>query len=235
LAAILLLAFKKQPSSRMSRSSIILLDSGINRKAAPAYSVSHAIADGQRNKSDTQERTMSRLTTINPADATGATADIFAVIKKAVGKVPNAYATIGTNGPEALGAMLAADAVIGKGTLTKSDVEAIRLAVSEKAGCDYCVAAHTLMGKLAGLSPETMKQVRGGQDTGDTKRDALLRFVRSLIGTSGTVPAAEVDAVQAAGYTERQIVEISLTIAQITFTNLMNRVNDTTLDFPAVA
>jgi uncharacterized peroxidase-related enzyme len=178
---------------------------------------------------------MSRLTTVNPADATGATADIFAAIKKAVGKVPNAYATVGTLAPEALGSILAVDAVIGKGTLPKPDVEAIRLAVSENAGCDYCVAAHTLMGKMAGLPPEAMRQARAGQDTGDAKRDALLHFVRTLIGTSGTVPASALDAVRAAGYTERQVVEISLVIAQITFTNLMNRINDTTLDFPAVA
>jgi alkylhydroperoxidase family enzyme len=48
------------------------------------------------------------------------------------------------------------------------------------------------------------------------------------------VPEAVVDAVRAAGYTDRQIIEINLAIASITFTNLVNRVNDTTLDFPAV-
>ena len=33
---------------------------------------------------------MTRLTTINPADATGPAAELFANIKKAAGKVPNA-------------------------------------------------------------------------------------------------------------------------------------------------
>jgi uncharacterized peroxidase-related enzyme len=177
---------------------------------------------------------MTRLTTISPADATGATAEVFAKIKKAVGKVPNAYATVGTLDPEALEVVLAVDAVIGKGSLSRSDTEAIRLAVSEAAGCDYCIAAHSLMGKLAGLSQAEMKQVRAGNATGNAKRDALVKYVRTLVGTSGTVPAAELDALIAAGYTERQVVEIALTIAQITFTNIMNRVNDTTLDFPAV-
>jgi uncharacterized peroxidase-related enzyme len=178
---------------------------------------------------------MSRLTAIQPEAATGATAEIFAKIKKAVGKVPNAYATIGTHSPESLGAILGVEAVIAAGTLSKQEVEAIKLAVSEVAGCDYCVAAHTLAGKFAGFTPETMKQVRAGAATGDAKRDALVHYVRVLVTTHGTVAANEVEAIRAAGYTERQIIEIALAVASITFTNLVNRVNDTTLDFPAVA
>lgn len=177
---------------------------------------------------------MSRLTTIRPEEATGAAAELFAKIKKAAGKVPNAYATVGTHSPEALSAVLAFDAAVSASTLSKADIEVIKLAVSEHAGCDYCVAAHTLMGKLAGLSSDDMKQVRAGVATGDAKRDALVTYVLTLVGTRGTVPEAAVDAVRAAGYTERQIIEINLAIASITFTNLVNRVNDTTLDFPAV-
>ena len=178
---------------------------------------------------------MSRLSAINPNEATGAAADVFAAIKKAAGRVPNAYATVGTHSPEALSAMLAVDGVLSHGSLSKPDIETIKLAVSEVAGCDYCVAAHTLMGKFAGLSPEAMKQVRAGSATGDAKRDALVRFVRTLADTHCTVPAAELDAVRDAGYSERQVIEICLAVTSITFTNLVNRVNDTTLDFPAVA
>ncbi|WP_027820085.1 carboxymuconolactone decarboxylase family protein [Paraburkholderia bannensis] len=178
---------------------------------------------------------MSRLTAIKPEEATGAAAEVFAKIRKAVGKVPNAYATIGTHSPGALASILGVEAVLAGGSLTKPDIEAIKLAVSEVAGCDYCVAAHTLAGKFAGLSPEAMKQVRAGEATGDEKRDALVRFVRTLVKTHGTVPQADVNAVREAGYTEQQIVETALAIASITFTNLVNRVNDTTLDFPAVA
>ncbi|HTH60767.1 MAG TPA: carboxymuconolactone decarboxylase family protein [Paraburkholderia sp.] len=177
---------------------------------------------------------MSRLSSIKPEAATGEAAELFAKIRKAVGKVPNAYATIGTHSPAALGSMLATDAAVASGALSKTDIETIKLAVSEVAGCDYCVAAHTLVGKIAGLSPDTMKQVRAGESTGDAKRDALVRFVRALVGTRGTVPEREVDAVREAGYSERQLIEIALTISSITFTNLVNRMNDTTIDFPAV-
>lgn len=178
---------------------------------------------------------MSRLSTIAPADATGATADVFTKIRKAVGKVPNAYATIGTHHPDALSAILGIDAILAGGTLTKAEIEAVKLAVSENAGCDYCLAAHTLAGKYAGLSADAMRQVRAGQPSGDARRDALVRLVRTLVTTRGTLPAEALDAFLAAGFTERQVIEVSLAIAAITFTNLVNRSNDTTLDFPAAA
>ncbi|MCA8168620.1 carboxymuconolactone decarboxylase family protein [Burkholderia gladioli] len=178
---------------------------------------------------------MSRLSTLAVADATGSTAELFTKIRKAVGKVPNAYATIGTHHPEALAALLGIDAILAGGTLSKAEIETIKLAVSENAGCDYCIAAHTLAGKFAGLSPEAMRQIRAGEPTGDVKRDALVTYVRSVVSTRGTVPAEQLDHFIAAGFTERQVIEVSLAIASITFTNLVNRANDTTLDFPAVA
>jgi uncharacterized peroxidase-related enzyme len=178
---------------------------------------------------------MSRLSVIAPEAATGATAEVFATVRKAAGRVPNAYATVGTHSPAALAAILNVEGVLARGSLAKADIEAIKLAVSEIAGCDYCIAAHTLMGKFAGLAPQTMEQVRVGAPTGDAKRDALVHFVRNLVSTHGTLPAAELDALRAAGYSEQQVIEVTLAIAAITFTNLVNRVNDTVVDFPAVA
>lgn len=127
-----------------------------------------------------------------------------------------------------------ADGALAGGTLSKQDQETIKLVVSEVAGCDYCAAAHSLLGKLAGLSPEALRQIRAGEPTGDAKRDALVRFVRVLQRTSGTIDEAELSAIRAAGYTDAQLVEISLAIAVTAFTNVFNRINDTTLDFPPV-
>jgi uncharacterized peroxidase-related enzyme len=178
---------------------------------------------------------MSRIPTPALETATGATAEVYAQIKKAVGKVPNTFAAIGAHGPAALEAILQADGVLAASSLSKQDQETVKLIVSEVAGCDYCVAAHSLLGKLAGLKPETLKQIRAGQPTGDAKRDALVRFVRNLALTSGTISDTEFAAIKAAGYTDAQLVDISLAIALTVFTNVFNRINDTAIDFPAVA
>jgi uncharacterized peroxidase-related enzyme len=176
---------------------------------------------------------MSRLSV--PHFATGATAEIYGQIKKAIGNVPNTFAAIGAHGPAALKSVLAADAVLASGNLSKRDQEAIKLVISGVAGCDYCVAAHSLLGKLAGLKPEELKKIRDGKPTGDVKRDALVRFVRKLAATSGTVSEADFAAIKDAGYSDAQLVDISLAFATTVFTNVFNRINDTDIDFPAVA
>jgi len=167
--------------------------------------------------------------------ATGATAEVYAQIKKAVGSVPNTFAAIGAHEPAALKVMLQAEAVLATSSLSKQDRETVKLAVSEAAGCHYCVAAHSLLGKLAGLKPEALKQIRAGLPTGDAKRDALVRFVRNLARSSGEISDEEFAAIKAAGYTDAQLVDISLAFATITFTNVFNRINDTTIDYPAAA
>lgn len=177
---------------------------------------------------------MSRIPLIPNDQVSAPSAALFAQIRKAMGKVPNAYATVGGYSPATLGLLLNADAVLGKGALTRQEIEAIRLAVSETNGCDYCVAAHTMVGKMAGLSPDAIKQIRDGDDTGEARRDALLQFVRAVHTSRGTVPAAVLGAVLAAGYSHQQVIEALMAISMITFTNLLNRVNDTDLDFPRV-
>src|SRR6201997_3934721 len=123
---------------------------------------------------------MSRLPVPTLESATGATAEIYAQIKKSIGNVPNTFAAIGAHGPAALKAMLAADAVLASGSLSKRDQETIKLVVSGVVGCDYCEAAHSLLSYFAALKPDEIKNIRDGKPTGHIKRDALVRFVRSI-------------------------------------------------------
>ena len=176
---------------------------------------------------------MTRLYNQPSSEATGHAAQLFSAIKSAVGMVPNAYATVGNNSPVALEAALTLDATLKKTSLSAKDIEIIKLAVSETSACDYCLAAHTLFGKKLGLSREAILGLRHGQPSGDTRNDALANFARSLVTTHGTVPVEVLDTVKTAGFTDAQIVDIALVITSITFTNLVNRINDTTVDFPA--
>lgn len=177
---------------------------------------------------------MSRIQTPSISSATGATAEVYGQIKKAAGSVPNTFAAIGALRPDALKAVLLADGILAVGSLSKGEQETIKLLVSSLVGCDYCVAAHSLLGKLVGLSPDALRNIRAGEPTGDAKRDALIHFVKLLITTEGTIAQHEFSAIKDAGFTDEQLVEISLAIATTTFTNVFNRINDTAVDFPAV-
>src|SRR6201981_2835579 len=166
---------------------------------------------------------MSRLSVPNLESDAGPSGQVYAQIKKAIGSVPNTFAAIAAHGPAALKSILAADAVLAAGSLNKGDQETIKLIVSGVAGCDYCVAAHSLLGKLAGLKPDELKNIRDGKPTGDASRDALIRFVRILAESSGTVTAGEFAAIKAAGYSDARLVDVSLAFATTVFTNVFNR------------
>lgn len=176
---------------------------------------------------------MSRLHTQSVADASGPAAPLFAAIRRALGKVPNAYATVGSNSPLALEGVLHLEATLARSTLDAREREVIKLAVSEVALCDYCLAAHTQMAKKIGVDGAAIVALRHGQPSGDARLDALAHFVRELSQSRGTVPEATVAAIRTAGFSDAQIVDTLLTMSSINFTNLLNRVNDTELDFPA--
>lgn len=176
---------------------------------------------------------MPRLHTIAVSEATGRTAELFKGVKAAVGKVPNSYIGIGGNSPVALEAVLSLETSLKKSSLSARDIEVVKLVVSQTTGCEYCLAAHTLMGKKIGLDREAILALRQARPSGDARDVALARFVLHLITTSGTVQTDVVTAIKQAGLTDAQIVDVTMAVVSITFTNLFNRINDTTLDFPA--
>src|SRR5712692_11943345 len=98
---------------------------------------------------------MPRLSVPNLESDTGASGQIYAQIKKAIGSVPNTFAAIAAHGPAALKAVLAADTVLASGNLNKRDQETIKLVISGDAGDNEL--DRLLIGKLAGLKPEELK------------------------------------------------------------------------------
>ncbi|PTR34136.1 putative peroxidase-related enzyme [Luteibacter sp. OK325] len=178
---------------------------------------------------------MSRISIPAIDTATGATADVYNQVRKLTGgQVPNLFAAVGHLAPATLAAYLNAEAALAAAGLGKKDLETIKLLVSAQTGCDYCVAAHTMLGKMTGLSADEARAIRHMEPTGNDKRDALIRFVLKIMRESGTVPADAVADIRAAGYSDAQLVAISLAIALTVFTNTFNRINDTDVDFPAV-
>lgn len=175
---------------------------------------------------------MSRLNVITPEQATGPTKELYDAIKRAVGGVPNIYQGVG-NSAATLEGVLHIGAVLGKGQLSAAEIEAVKLVVSEAYGCTYCLAAHTLLGKKAGLTDEQAISIRRGTPQ-QPKLAALVKFVNATIQPKARVSDENLRAVKIAGYNDAQITETLLVVAQTVFTNLFNRVHQTPLDFPAV-
>ncbi len=119
-----------------------------------------------------------------------------------------------------------------KAALSAQQLEAINLSVSEATGCDYCLAAHTPDGEKAGFSSEQIHALRRGEYAEEAQLDALVKFAQTLVTTTGTLPEADVAALRNAGFSDQQVIEIISAISAILFTNMVNRVNDTVVDFP---
>ena len=171
-----------------------------------------------------------RLSSIEPEAAAGKTAAIYGQLKSRMGMVPNLFKGL-ANSPQALEAYLALDQFISDGSLTPVEQQIVRMVVSVHNECSYCAAAHTLGLKSVDLSDEEILDVRRGKSA-STKLQALIVFTQEVLSTKGFVSDDDLSAVRAAGYTDANIADVTVVIAQKTLSNLFNHVHDTVLDFP---
>lgn len=175
---------------------------------------------------------MTRIATPASIDAAPEAArPLLEAVNKQIGSVPNLFRMV-ANSPAALEGYLGMSGALAKGRLPAQTRERIALAVAQINACGYCLAAHTYMGSnLAKLSDAEIAANRGGRST-DAKADAAVRFAASVATQRGHVSDTEVAAVRAAGYDDAQIVEIVQHVALNTWTNYINEVAKTVIDFP---
>jgi uncharacterized peroxidase-related enzyme len=177
---------------------------------------------------------MSRLPT--PATISAAPAasqPLLEGVKKQLGVVPNMFRLI-SNSPAALESYLGLSGALSKGSLPAATRERIALAVAEINGCNYCLSAHTYLGKnLAKLDDAEITANRNGASN-DPKADAAVRFAVKVVREHGHVSEDDVNTVKAAGYDDAQVIEIVLHVALNTWTNYINEVGKTDIDFPVV-
>ena len=178
---------------------------------------------------------MSRIATPASIDTSPAASQpMLSAVKAQIGSVPNLFRLVG-NSPAALEGYLGMSGALAKGALPAQTRERIALAVAQVNGCNYCLAAHSYLGKnLAKLDDaEIAANRRGG--SGDAKADAAVRFAQLVAQERGHVGEGALQAVRAAGYSDAQVIEIVQHVALNTWTNYINEVAATDIDFPAAA
>lgn len=158
---------------------------------------------------------------------------LLQAVKQQIGSVPNLFRLV-SNSPAALEGYLNLSGALGKGSLPKALQERISLAISEFNGCEYCLAAHSFIGKnLAKMDEADILASRRGHSA-DRKSNAALVFALAVATQHGKVGEQAVAAVKAAGFSDAEIVEIVQHVALNTWTNYINLVAQTEVDFPAV-
>ncbi len=166
-------------------------------------------------------------------DAPTAAHGLLETVKKQLGVVPNLFRLV-SNSPAALEGYLGMSAALARGKLPPATRERIALAVAQINGCSYCLSAHTYLGKnLAKLDDaEILANRHGGSN--DPKAAAAVRFAARVAEARGHVSDEDLRAVKLAGYDDAQVVEIVQHVALNTWTNYINEVARTAIDFPVV-
>ena len=155
---------------------------------------------------------------------------IFDNLQKNMGMVPNLYAYFGKN-ETALADYLALQS--RKNTLTGKEREVINLVVSQVNNCKYCLAAHTVVGKMNGFTDQQVLEIRKAAISFDHKLAALAEFVKETATTRGEPSEEAVEALFNAGYTEANMIDILIVIGDKIISNYLHKITQLPVDFPA--
>ncbi len=175
---------------------------------------------------------MSRIKTISHEEANTEQTELYEAIQGQLGMVPN-FLKVFANSPAALRAFLGLHGVASEGSLDPLTKERIALVLAEKNACQYCVSAHTAIGRKAGLSSSEIKANRSGTSE-DAKAEAAVKFAKSLAEHNGEVTNTELLEVRNAGYSESDIVEIITHVGMNVLTNILGKASQVEIDFPKV-
>lgn len=175
---------------------------------------------------------MSRVTPVDPRTAPAPAKALLDAVQAQLGVTPN-FIRVLANSPKALEGFLGLYGAASGFALDKATQERVALAIAEGNGCQYCVSAHTAIGRHAGLSNEEMALNRRG-GSGNRKAAAIVTFGKALNENIGAVTTAEFDAARAAGLSDGEIVEVIAVVALNIFTNILGKATRVEIDFPKV-
>jgi uncharacterized peroxidase-related enzyme len=174
---------------------------------------------------------MSRLTLVNPEQTDGKRKELLETVKNKMGLIPNMTKAMAVS-PAVLEGYLGFSGAVGKSLTAKLRAQ-IALTVAQQNTCEYCLSAHTAIGKAVGLSQSDIEASREARAT-DTRTEAALEFAKRVIETRGEVGSQAVTELKQAGFSDAEVADITAHVALNLFTNYFNKVVDTDIDFPKV-
>jgi uncharacterized peroxidase-related enzyme len=175
---------------------------------------------------------MSRLPAIQTEAASGKSKELLQAVQAKLKITPN-MTRVMANSAAVLEGYLGLSGALAGGSLPAKLREQIALEVGEQNACEYCVSAHTAIGKMVGLIESEIEAAREAQSS-SAKNAAALAFARQVVAKKGRVSDAEFDAVRKAGFSDGEIAEIVAHVALNLFTNYFNTATEVEVDFPRV-
>jgi len=175
---------------------------------------------------------MSRINVIQHNSANPEQQELLDAINSQLGMVPN-FLKVFANSPSALRAFLGLYGIAGEGSLDALTRERIAIALAQQNSCQYCVSAHSAIGRKTGLNGDEIDANRAGTSQ-DTRASVAVKFARALSEHKGDVTTAEIQDVRDAGYSDADIVEIITHVGMNILTNILGKASRVEIDFPEV-
>ena len=175
---------------------------------------------------------MSRIQVVNPQTATGEAKTLLDAVQTKLGNTPN-FLRVLANSPAALNAFLGLHSIVEHGKLDVQTAERIAIALAQQNSCEYCLSAHSAIGRKAGLAGDEIAANREGTSH-DAKAAAAVAFARALVDNMGDVTKTELEAVRHAGYGDAEIAEIIVHVGMNVLTNILGKASRVEIDFPRV-
>ncbi|MBP1841282.1 carboxymuconolactone decarboxylase family protein [Formosa algae] len=154
---------------------------------------------------------------------------IFDNLKKALGFVPNLYATYAHSDTALENYLTFANS---KTSLSAKEKEVVNLAVSQVNDCTYCLSAHTAIGKMNGFTDNQILELRAGFSTVNNKLDALAKLAKNITKNRGKTDAAVLENFFNAGYTKANLIDAISLVGDKTISNYVHSTTQVPVDFP---
>jgi uncharacterized peroxidase-related enzyme len=176
---------------------------------------------------------MSRIHTVTKETANAEQSALFDAIQAKLGVVPN-FLKVFANSPAALRAFLGLHGIANEGSLDSQTRERIAVGLAQQNACEYCLSAHTAIGRKAGLTADEIAANRAGSSQ-NAKAAVAVKFARSLVDNMGEITTAELNEVRSVGYNDAEIVEIITHVGMNILTNILGKASRVDIDFPKIA
>ena len=150
---------------------------------------------------------------------------------KTNGKIPGLHGVL-AGSPGILEGYQTLHKLFMESSFDKEELTVVWQAINVEHACHYCVPAHTGIAKIMKVEDAITEALRDETPLENSKLEALRTMTLSITRNRGQISPEELNDFYAAGYGERQVLEIILGLSQKVISNYTNHIANTPIDAP---
>lgn len=149
--------------------------------------------------------------------------------QKMFGRLPGLHRVL-AEAPEVLEAYQKLHELFQNTSFDAEELTVVWQTINVEHQCHYCVPAHTGIAHMMKVDPALTEALRNGGPMPNARLQALHDTTLEMVRNRGHISEEQLAAFEAAGYGPRQLLEITLGLAQKTISNYVNHFAQTPVD-----